>query len=144
MHNMKTFQDLMREYPVAVTQNTGAHKGTNDVITRWYNLYWGALTDTHMQLLDDGTYLVTSSRLSPDMWNNIMYCRVLRTAPGTTLPHNWYEVMKANKMDYTYTQYNGAFAVALAISEENKSGELQIPLANAISSDNMGCCDQSC
>lgn len=141
---MKTFQDLLREHPVAVSQNTGIHKGDNNVITRWYNMYWGALTDTHMQLLDDGTYLVTGSRLSADMWNNIMYCRTLRTAPGTTLPHTWYDVMKVNKMDYTYTQHNGAFSVALAVSEENKNGELRIPLRNAITLDNVTCCDQSC
>lgn len=129
---MKTFQDLMQEHPITVTQNSGLHVGTNDCITRWYNMHWGALTDTHCQLLDDGTYVVTGSRLSKEMWNQIMYNRTLRTAPGTMLPHCWYEVMNANHMESCFTNHNGQFAVAMKVSEVADNGELKIPMATSV------------
>lgn len=134
---MKTLQDVMKEHPIAVTQNTGVHVGTNDTLTRWYNMWWGALTDTHMQLMDDGTYVVVGSRLSKSMWEHIMYNRRLITAPNTILPHTWFDVMSHNKLDYAPTTHNGAFAIAIAPSvvdgETQLIKSIEIPPASTVS-----------
>lgn len=137
---MKNFQDILKEHPIAVTQNTGVHNGGNDTLTRWYNMWWGSLTDTHMQLMDDGTYVVIGSRLNKSLWEHIMYARRLQTAPNTVLPHPWYEVMAHNKLDYAPTVHNGAFAIAIARSKSDENGEIpvvksiEIPMASTIAS----------
>lgn len=133
----------MREHPITVTQNTNQHIGTNDTLTRWYNLYWGALTDTHMQLMDDGVYIVTGARLTKSLWEHIVYNRRLVTAPNTILPHCWYEVMNHNNLEYCTTAHNGAFAIAIA----RKQGDdvpvkaIEIPMATTISTPCMAPCD---
>lgn len=131
---MKNFQDILKEHPIAVTQNTGVHEGGNDTLTRWYNMWWGSLTDTHMQLMDDGTYVVIGSRLSKSLWEHIMYARRLQTAPNTVLPHSWYEVMEHNKLDYAPTTHNGAFAIAIARSKSDIPAvkSIEIPMASTI------------
>lgn len=129
---MKTFQDLMKEHPTTVTQNTNQHIGLTDTLCRWYNMYWGALTDTHMQLMDDGTYLVTGSKLTKSLWEQIVYNRRLTTAPNTTLPHCWYEVMNHNNLDYTVTVNNGAFAIAIARKDDVPVKAIEIPMATTI------------
>lgn len=133
---MKTFQDLMKEHPLVVTQNTNQHIGTNDTLTRWYNMHWGALTDTHMQLMDDDTYLITGSKLTKTLWEQIVYCRRLSTAPNTCLPHTFDEVLRFNHLTYCSTKYNGAPAIVIA-HEENKDGgvkSIRIPMATNICS----------
>lgn len=139
---MKTFQDLMQENPTTVTQNTNTKEGGTDVLTRWYNMYWGTLTDTHMQLLPDGTYVVIGSRLSRDKWDNILFSRVVRTAPGTLLPHTWDEVLRVNHMGWTWTMHNGQPAVAMAVQEGYHSGELIIPPITSVGVNQCcGCVD---
>lgn len=131
---MKTFQDLMREHPIVVTQNTNQHVGTNDTLTRWYNMHWGALTDTHMQLMDDGVYIVTGSKLTKSLWEQIAYARRLTTAPNTVLPHCWYEVMNHNNLEYCTTAHNGAFAIAIARKQGDDTPvkAIEIPMATTI------------
>ena len=116
---MKTFQDLINEHPVIATQNTNQHIGTNDTLTRWYNMHWGALTDTHMQLMDDGVYIVTGTKLTKPLWDHIVYNRRLITAPNTILPHSWNEVMLRNNLEYCTTAHNGAFAIAISRRQDN-------------------------
>lgn len=111
---MKNFQDIMKEHPSVVTQNTNVHSGSTDMLCRWYNMHWGALTDTHLQLMDDGTYVVTGSRLTKALWDNILYERRLVTAPNTILPHSWVDVLEKNGLDWSYSAQNGAFAIAIA------------------------------
>ena len=139
---MKTFDDIKAEHPEIVTQNTNTHVGGNDCITRWYNMYWGALTDTHMQLMDDGTYVIIGSRLTKELWNQIQYNRTLRSAPGTMLPHCWYEVMAANKLEYAYTTHNGQFAIALEVPPSADTGERSIPMTTSVCYNMVGnACD---
>lgn len=134
---MKTFQDLMKEHPYVVSQNTNQHIGTNDTLTRWYNMHWGALTDTHMQLMDDGMYIVTGTKLTKSLWEQIVYARRLTTAPNTVLPHCWYEVMNHNNLDYCPTVINGAFAIAISrrVDPNNNTPvkSIEIPMATTIS-----------
>lgn len=139
---MKTFQDLMREHPIVVQQNTNTKEGMSDTLTRWYNLYWGTLTDTHMQLLPDGTYVVIGTKLTKDLWDQIMYNRVLSTAPGTPLPHCWYEVLQQNYMSCIWTTHNGAPAVAIVRKEDAPTHAIQIPFATTVSRNQ--CCNPCC
>lgn len=133
----------MKENPSVVTHNTNTHEGSSDMLTRWYNMYWGTLTDTHMQLMDDGMYVVIGSKLTKVLWEQIMYNRRLTTAPNTILPHCWYEVMNHNNLDYTFTAHNGALAVA--ISRKNPEAvvkSVEIPMATTIVTPYIGdgCC----
>lgn len=138
---MKTFQDIMRENPSVVTQNTNTHIGSTDTLCRWYNMWWGALTNTHMQLMDDGTYIVIGSRLSKNLWDDIMYSRKLS---NTLLPHIWSEVMTHNNLDYAFTSNNGSFAIAIAHKEiKDEHGEpyvksIEIPITTTITSTPYG------
>lgn len=145
---MKTFQDILKEHPVAAQQNTGIHTGSSDTLTRWYNMWWGSLTDTHMQLMDDGTYVVIGSRLNKSMWDHIMYSRRLFTAPNTVLPHPWYEVMMKNNLDSAPTVHNGAFAIAIARKEGIANSDIlksiEIPMASTISSPDPAACRCQC
>lgn len=131
---MKNFQDVMRENPTVVTQNTNTHKGGSDLLTRWYNMYWGTLTNTHMQLMDDGTYIVIGMGLTKSFWENIYYSHRLSNAPNTILPHSWSDVMILNHMEYTYTTYNGQFAVAIGRTNPDETGlkTIQIPQTTTI------------
>ena len=139
---MKTIQDIMKEHPVAVTQNTNTHIGTTtDLLCRWYNMWWGALTETHMQLMDDGTYLVTGHVLNKETWQCIMYNRRLWSAPNTQLPHTWYDVMVHNHMDFSYSANNGTFAIAMAF-QEGFGGTKEIPMATSVAQNSM--CNAVC
>lgn len=131
---MKTLQDLMKEYPMTATQNTNQHTGSTDILCRWYNMHWGALTDTHMQLMDDGVYIVTGSKLTKSLWEQIVYNRRLTTAPNTILPHCWYEVLNHNNLEYCTTAHNGAFAIAIARKQgdETPVKAIEIPMATTI------------
>ena len=129
---MKTFQDLMKEHPICVTQNTNQHIGSTDTLCRWYNMHWGVLTDTHMQLMDDDTYLVVGSKLTKSLWEQIVYNRRLTTAPNTILPHCWYEVMNHNNLDYTITTVNGSFAIVIARKDDAPVKGIEIPMATTI------------
>ena len=139
---MKTFQDLMKEHPMATTQNTNQHIGTNDTLTRWYNMHWGALTDTHMQLMDDGIYIVTGTRLTKSLWEQIVYSRRLSTAPNTVLPHSWYEVMSHNNFTYCTTVYNGAFAIAISRMQDDNAPvkAIEIPMASTVATPDSPLC----
>ena len=139
---MKTFQDLMKEHPMATTQNTNQHIGTNDTLTRWYNMHWGALTDTHMQLMDDGIYIVTGTKLTKSLWEQIVYSRRLSTAPNTVLPHSWYEVMSHNNFTYCTTVYNGAFAIAISrVQDDNAPVKaIEIPMASTVATPDSPLC----
>ena len=139
---MKTFQDLMKEHPMASTQNTNQHIGTNDTHTRWYNMHWGSLTDTHMQLMDDGIYIVTGTKLTKSLWEQIMYNRRLSTAPNTVLPHSWYEVMSHNNFTYCTTVYNGAFAIAISrVQDDNAPVKaIEIPMASTVATPDSPLC----
>lgn len=139
---MKTFQDLMKEYPMTSTQNTNQHIGTNDTLTRWYNMHWGALTDTHMQLMDDGVYIVTGTRLTKSLWEQIVYSRRLSTAPNTVLPHSWYEVMSHNNFTYCTTVYNGAFAIAISRMQDDNAPvkAIEIPMASTVATPDSPLC----
>jgi len=142
---MKNFQDILKEHPSVVTQNTNTHIGSNDTLTRWYNMWWGSLTDTHMELMDDGTYVVIGSRLNKSLWDHIMYARRLQTAPNTVLPHTWYEVMAHNKLDYAPTVQGGAFAIAIARSQEDAVVKsIEIPMASTIASPDPYVCGCPC
>ena len=131
---MKTLQDLMKEYPMTATQNTNQHTGSTDTLCRWYNMHWGALTDTHMQLMDDGVYIVTGSKLTKSLWEQIAYSRRLTTAPNTVLPHSWSEVMSHNGLEYCTTTYNGAFAIAISRKpdSDNPVKSIEIPMASTV------------
>lgn len=130
---MKTFQDIMKENPSVVTHNTNTHVGSSDMLTRWYNMHWGTLTDTHMQLMDDGVYVVTGSKLTKSLWESIMYNRRLTIAPNTILPHCWYEVMNHNNLDYSQTVHNGAFAIAISRKNpDNVVKSIEIPMTTTI------------
>lgn len=137
---MKTLQDIMKEHPITVTQNTNQHIGTNDTLTRWYNMYWGALTDTHMELMDDGTYLITGSRLTKELWSQIMWNRRITTAPNTVLPNYWYEVMNHNHLDCGWTTHNGQPAIAIARSTDPDvvMKSIEIPMASTITTPCIG------
>ena len=139
---MKTFQDLMKEYPMTTTQNTNQHIGTNDTLTRWYNMHWGALTDTHMQLMDDGIYIVTGTKLTKSLWEQIVYSRRLSTAPNTVLPHSWYEVMSHNNFTYCTTVYNGAFAIAISRMQDDNAPvkAIEIPMASTVATPDSPLC----
>ena len=139
---MKTFQDLMKEYPMTTTQNTNQHIGTNDTLTRWYNMHWGALTDTHMQLMDDGIYIVTGTKLTKSLWEQIVYSRRLPTAPNTVLPHSWYEVMSHNNFTYCTTVYNGAFAIAISRMQDDNAPvkAIEIPMASTVATPDSPLC----
>ena len=139
---MKTFQDLMKEHPMATTQNTNQHIGTNDTLTRWYNMHWGALTDTHMQLMDDGIYIVTGTKLTKSLWEQIVYSRRLSTAPNTVLPHSWYEVMSHNNFTYCTTVYNGAFAIAISRVQDDNApvNAIEIPMASTVATPDSPLC----
>lgn len=139
---MKTFQDLMKEHPMTTTQNTNQHIGTNDTLTRWYNMHWGALTDTHMQLMDDGIYIVTGTKLTKSLWEQIVYSRRLSTAPNTVLPHSWYEVMSHNNFTYCTTVYNGAFAIAISRMQDNNAPvkAIEIPMASTVATPDSPLC----
>ena len=119
---------------MATTQNTNQHICTNDTLTRWYNMHWGALTDTHMQLMDDGVYIVTGTKLTKSLWEQIVYSRRLSTAPNTVLPHSWYEVMSHNNFTYCTTVYNGAFAIAISRVQDNDAPvkAIEIPMASTV------------
>lgn len=121
----------MKEHPSTVTQNTNQHEGTNDTLTRWYNLYWGALTDTHLQLMDDGSYILLGSRLCKSKWEMIHYNRIMVTAPNTSLPHTWDEVMRVNHLIDSPITYNGQYAIAM-VHDEGFNGEITIPPASSI------------
>lgn len=139
---MKTFQDLMKEHPMTTTQNTNQHIGTNDTLTRWYNMHWGALTDTHMQLMDDGIYIVTGTKLTKSLWEQIVYSRRLSTAPNTVLPHSWYEVMSHNNFTYCTTVYNGAFAIAISRMQDDNAPvkAIEIPMASTVATPDSPLC----
>ena len=139
---MKTFQDLMKEHPMTSTQNTNQHIGTNDTLTRWYNMHWGALTDTHMQLMDDGVYIVTGTKLTKSLWEQIVYSRRLSTAPNTVLPHSWYEVMSHNNFTYCTTVYNGAFAIAISRMQDDNAPvkAIEIPMASTVATPDSPLC----
>lgn len=139
---MKTFQDLMKEHPMTTTQNTNQHIGTNDTLTRWYNMHWGALTDTHMQLMDDGVYIVTGTKLTKSLWEQIVYSRRLSTAPNTVLPHSWYEVMSHNNFTYCTTVYNGAFAIAISRMQDDNAPvkAIEIPMASTVATPDSPLC----
>ena len=139
---MKTFQDLMKEHPMATTQTTNQHIGTNDTLTRWYNMHWGALTDTHMQLMDDGVYIVTGTKLTKSLWEQIVYSRRLSTAPNTVLPHSWYEVMSHNNFTYCTTVYNGAFAIAISRMQDDNAPvkAIEIPMASTVATPDSPLC----
>ena len=139
---MKTFQDLMKEHPMTTTQNTNQHIGTNDTLTRWYNMHWGALTDTHMQLMDDGIYIVTGTKLTKSLWEQIVYSRRLSTAPNTLLPHSWYEVMSHNNFTYCTTVYNGAFAIAISRMQDDNAPvkAIEIPMASTVATPDSPLC----
>jgi hypothetical protein len=131
---MKTFQDIMKEHPLIASQNTNQHIGTNDTLTRWYNMHWGALTDTHMQLMDDGVYIVTGTKLTKSLWEQIVYNRRLATAPNTVLPHSWNEVMSHNNLEYCTTAHNGAFAIAISRRQDNDTPvkAIEIPMVSTV------------
>ena len=139
---MKTFQDLMKEHPMTTTQNTNQHIGTNDTLTRWYNMHWGALTDTHMQLMDDGIYIVTGTKLTKSLWEQIVYSRRLSTAPNTVLTHSWYEVMSHNNFTYCTTVYNGAFAIAISRMQDDNAPvkAIEIPMASTVTTPDSPLC----
>ena len=129
---MKTFQDLMAENPMVVQQNTDTKEGGNDTLTRWYNMHWGNLTDTHMQHFEDGTYVVIGSRLTKEKWEGILWNRVVSTAPGTLLPHTWAEVLQVNHMDWCYTTHNGSFAIGMRVKEGEETGVITIPPVSSV------------
>lgn len=139
---MKTLQDLMKEYPVAVTQNTNQHIGSTDTLCRWYNMHWGSLTDTHMQLMDDGVYIVTGSKLSRSLWEQILYNRRLTMAPNTILPHCWYEVLNHNNLEHCISTYNGAFAITIAHKQGGDASmrTIEIPMATTITTPDSPFC----
>lgn len=64
---MKTFQDLMREYPNR-TSRTYLHEAPDlDSVVLKYNNFWGALSDTHMVSLGD-SYIITGNRVNNYGW----------------------------------------------------------------------------
>ena len=143
---MKTFQDITREFPGIVTQNTNTREGSSDMLTRWYNMYWGSLTDTHMQLMDDGNYVIIGSKLTKSLWNQIMFSRRLSIAPNTILPSTWNDVLKANKLEYAYSTHNGAFAIAVGLIDKENPGlrELIIPQPTTINTPYIPTCGPCC
>ena len=47
----------------------------NDPISRLYNIYWGAATDTHMSTTQDGRRIITGHLVQdPCKWANLMFC----------------------------------------------------------------------
>lgn len=124
---MKTFADLMQDHSNVCTINTGFKEGFNDTLTRWYNQWWGALTDTHMQLMEDGTYIITGSRIGNRfLESGILYARILSTAPNTVLPSSLSELFKLNHLQVAMVVHNGHPAVAVGrVDSEDKS--IKIP-----------------
>ena len=137
---MKTFQDLMKEQPEIVTTNTNQHVGTtNDILSRWYNMYWGSMTDTHMQLMDDGLYYITGSRISKQFLDGIMYAMYLGDAPNTPMPHTFYELLNTNNLNATLVKYNGQNAIIVGPNEKF-DGEIRIPPRQPAFSPYRNCC----
>jgi hypothetical protein len=97
-------------------------------------MHWGALTDTHMQLMDDGVYIVTGTKLTKSLWEQIVYNRRLATAPNTVLPHSWNEVMSHNNLEYCTTAHNGAFAIAISRRQDNDAPvkAIEIPMTSTV------------
>ena len=109
---MKTFADLMQDNANICTINTGVKEGHMDTLTKWYNMWWGALTDTHMQLMDDGNYIITGSRIGKKfLHSGIMYARVLSTAPNTVLPSTLNDLLSRNHLQAAMIEHNGQPAV---------------------------------
>jgi hypothetical protein len=121
---MKTFQDLMQEHPEVTRIDTNGPDILMDLICRCYATWWGNLTDTHMTLQKDGTYIITGSRINSDFIDSIMYCRKLR---GCDLPYTFAELLGVNGMIATFTEYNGQRAVAVGCKEGVEKGVLTIP-----------------
>ncbi len=135
---MKTFQDILKEHPVAVTQNTNTHIGTTaDLLCRWYNMWWGTVTDTHMQLMDDGTYIIIGSRIGKGFLDYIRFARILPTAPNTVMPHSFDTLLTANHMHADMVMYNGQPAIGVSPSDEFV-GEIQIPMTEPYYRDSNG------
>lgn len=120
---MKTFADLMQDNANICTINTGIKKEYTDTLTKWYNMWWGTLTDTHMQLMDDGNYIITGSRIGKKfLQSGILYARVLSTAPNTVLPSTLNDLLLRNHLQAAMILHNGQPAVAVGrVDSENKS-----------------------
>jgi len=127
---MKTFQDLMKDHSQVCTMNTGFKAGMNDTLTRWYNMWWGALTDSHMQLQEDGTWLIIG-QLDKNFLNRILYARFLKSAPNTQLPTSFAKLLEFNHLQATMMIHNGAPAVAVGRipTEEETVMAIRIPPA---------------
>ena len=140
---MKTFQDILKEHPCTEIFDTNQHIGTtNDVLSRWYNTWWGPFTDTHMQLMDDGVRYITGSRISKSWFNMMMYARLLPSAPNAVLPHTFFTLISANNLDANMVTYNGQLAIAVTPNEKF-TGEICIPKIEPYwksNADVRGCC----
>jgi hypothetical protein len=102
----------MNEHPITVRTVTDtdidAVTGANDIITRYYNKYWGALTDTHMVFCtEEGKYMITGSIVNKEFLDLISYARILPQAPHTLLPITFDDLMRANNMQCQISSKDG-------------------------------------
>ena len=108
---MNTFQDMIKAgVAPSRIENYLPELPSMDQLVRLYNMYWGAVSDTHMTEFK-GSYLITGSRvnrreifktlLTADHWEDLRF------------PHSFCYIMMQKNLCGTFTLVNGQTAYVI-------------------------------
>ena len=124
---MNTFKDILNNTPRQNRVAVDEFKPQDDLV-RYYNTWWGELTNTHMERVNGG-WLITGTRISFTDWFTSVLCSAVHET--CILPEPFINFMNKQGLIGFFWKVNGQYAFLITI----KPAEVDIPYDGLITKD---------